>query len=635
MLALPARLVQAKTKYTRQKVNTMSNNHSHDNIYSILGKLEALKPTAQETHDATVKAIYESVEAQGSITKGVSSVESKLMEKYMGFDKTVAAIKKGGSAENPEAVAASIGRKKYGKAKFQKAAAAGKKLGEEYDREADVKNVAQQYMQANGIQSVHDLGAEDIEYIGQECQCNYAGVCEILGCELPDELGPVDSYDEHGDLEEKAPPGEKAERMVKHIKQGYAKDGKLTDKEKAIAYATTWAAHNKGQVEEDEMCEACGETMEGCGCEKTNEAEITRKPGVTTHRKTDFPGYPADDIDDLDDLRGPGTGKRGRPRKHAAKAPTGLGRGRPVKAKAPTYSTSNDPFGRVPSKAPKGTKGTVHSMAESMTNLEKSLRRISEGVNFAELLKEKHQTVDEMLAQLGDDIKLFKETGHCSELLRDCMEIKGYHGKMVADEAAQTVPPAAPSKGIPGNLPIPGKMDRLNQRGPDYYEEDAMADELNELAKLAGLQTAEGNAFTGKLASTPKGGSFELDGKTFKDTSTLDEEPNEGNAFSGAVAKAKADGVQPGEKITVGGKEYPVKEADVTVDEPSEDDLANDPEEKYGTVKQITTQGDDMNRQKRQDPHTANKAANPLTNDTLALEAKLAAEYESIKKVSN
>jgi hypothetical protein len=49
----------------------------------------------------------------------------------MGFKKTVAAIKKGGSAEDPEAVAAAIGRKKYGKAKFQKAAAAGKKLGED------------------------------------------------------------------------------------------------------------------------------------------------------------------------------------------------------------------------------------------------------------------------------------------------------------------------------------------------------------------------------------------------------------------------------------------------------------------------------------------------------------------------
>jgi hypothetical protein len=39
---------------------------------------------------------------------------------------------------------------------------------------------------------------------------------------------------------------------------------------------------------------------------------------------------------------------------------------------------------------------------------------------------------------------------------------------------------------------------------------------------------------------------------------------DEGNAFSGAVVKAKADGVQPGEKITVGGKQYPVKETEMT-----------------------------------------------------------------------
>ena len=35
---------------------------------------------------------------------------------------------------------------------------------------------------------------------------------------------------------------------------------------------------------------------------------------------------------------------------------------------------------------------------------------------------------------------------------------------------------------------------------------------------------------------------------------------NEGNAFSGAVVKAKRDGIQPGETVTVGGKKYPVKE---------------------------------------------------------------------------
>jgi len=56
----------------------------------------------------------------------------------------------------------------------------------------------------------------------------------------------------HEDLElnEVAPPGARAERMVRHIKQGYAKDGKLTPKEKGIAFATAWKAHNAGQLDE-------------------------------------------------------------------------------------------------------------------------------------------------------------------------------------------------------------------------------------------------------------------------------------------------------------------------------------------------------------------------------------------------
>ena len=51
---------------------------------------------------------------------------------------------------------------------------------------------------------------------------------------------------------EKAPPGAKAERMVKHIKKGYADDGKLTKKEKSIAYATAWKHHNKNKDESTE-----------------------------------------------------------------------------------------------------------------------------------------------------------------------------------------------------------------------------------------------------------------------------------------------------------------------------------------------------------------------------------------------
>ena len=49
-------------------------------------------------------------------------------------------------------------------------------------------------------------------------------------------------------INEVAPPTAKHERMVKHIKKSYKKDGKLSDDEKSIAYATAWKTYNKEEV---------------------------------------------------------------------------------------------------------------------------------------------------------------------------------------------------------------------------------------------------------------------------------------------------------------------------------------------------------------------------------------------------
>ena len=59
--------------------------------------------------------------------------DTQVNEKYMGFSKLEREIARRGDVRDPGAVAASIGRKKYGKEKFQKAAAAGRKLGEQDD----------------------------------------------------------------------------------------------------------------------------------------------------------------------------------------------------------------------------------------------------------------------------------------------------------------------------------------------------------------------------------------------------------------------------------------------------------------------------------------------------------------------
>jgi hypothetical protein len=56
--------------------------------------------------------------------------DAQLDEKYMGFSKLEREIAKRSDVRDPGAVAASIGRKKYGTEKFQKAAAAGRKMGE-------------------------------------------------------------------------------------------------------------------------------------------------------------------------------------------------------------------------------------------------------------------------------------------------------------------------------------------------------------------------------------------------------------------------------------------------------------------------------------------------------------------------
>ncbi len=60
-----------------------------------------------------------------------------------------------------------------------------------YNRIRHIKETAQLIMEMNGVLLASDLDAEDIEYIGGECQCCYADVCEILGVELPESLKPV------------------------------------------------------------------------------------------------------------------------------------------------------------------------------------------------------------------------------------------------------------------------------------------------------------------------------------------------------------------------------------------------------------------------------------------------------------
>ncbi len=74
-------------------------------------------------------------------------------------------------------------------------------------------------------------------------------------------------------------------------------------------------------------------------------------------------------------------------------------------------------------------------------------------------------------------------------------------------------------------------------------------------------KTDEGNDFTEKLKDTPKGGTFEIGGKTYTDTSNLEEDDMEEGAGAMHLAKEKAE-KEGKSSFTLGDKTFPVKEGD-------------------------------------------------------------------------
>jgi hypothetical protein len=107
-----------------------------------------------------------------------------------------------------------------------------------------------------------DMGGE-IEEWYQNKLSKVQSEVESLHSYIEGEKRRTGMVEETEQIDEKAPPGAKYERMVKHIKKGYAKDG-LTPQEKSIAYATAWKAYGKKEeVETEETAEQIDEKYMG------------------------------------------------------------------------------------------------------------------------------------------------------------------------------------------------------------------------------------------------------------------------------------------------------------------------------------------------------------------------------------
>ena len=659
---------------------------SDKQMYDILGKFNNLEPKLTQVTDQDInQSVQETVDP-----KSLKGQIQQLEEKYMGFKKTVAAVKKGGSAKDPEAVAAAIGRKKYGKEKFQKAAAAGKKLGE---------------------------------------------------AAKPDFL----DVDKDGDKKE---PMKKAAKDAKQVTEGKMKDLAMDLKELSEAefkkkYGKTKAEMRKSLSEAREMKDKDEfDNRAKVGdyyYTKAGNKVIKTKSGIKHERV-----YKKDKDEDKDDLneyfhydtsKGKDRGPRGRGHDELERR-AGLGKSPLVKHGKEYKAMKQDPEGatakahaiagpkgklpestvteKAKSKAQQKFMGMVHAAQKGEKAASPEVAKVAKGMSkkaAKDYASTKHKGLPQHVKesrQMNESHDIRKHPiyttqeawDHYAKELAE-QEMSAMEADMAMEEplmdADQELDEIARLAGL---APLPKEinidMSKLPPKGngpvkpvvnPNAPAEEVPAvlegDTCNmtaegEMCPEHGLAEcgmyAEGNEFSGKLAAARASGekAFEVGGKEYpvhEGESTMDE----GNEFT----KARLDAIKAGkDSFTVGGKTHHVtgdtsdekqqveESVSVNINATDEDVVAlmqklaglptvavtaapsgdcgcdgaleeerdiewdNTPNEQVAPLSAATPNGTDLHKSKVQDPQTANKAANPLAET----EEKLWKSYERMLK---
>lgn len=204
----------------------------------------------------------------------------------------------------------------------------------EYDREGDMAR-EQLHTVMDAAKELHSILDAD-DNLPEWVQSKITKALDYLDT-ARDYVKASDAED--GEVTEVAPPGAKAERMVKHIKKGYAKDGRLTPKEKSIAYATAWKAHKAGRVEE-ESDETRDERAEKAGRRVAKDIEYDER--------------------DHDDIHGKRRGSEDDKAERAGKKVTkDIEYDEKKKKEEVDETTTSGSVATAPAEAPKGKKGMI------------------------------------------------------------------------------------------------------------------------------------------------------------------------------------------------------------------------------------------------------------------------------------
>ena len=213
---------------------------------------------------------------------------------------------------------------------------------------------------------------------------------------------------------------------------------------------------------------------------------------------------------------------------------------------------------------------------------------------------------------------------------------KNFHSAVVRTKSVQQVADEGNAfTGKLANTPKGGEFELDGKKFTDTSStlEEAMCNECGMYESMC--KCNEGNLFTKHLKDTPKGGEFEIDGKKYKDTSSLDE---------GTCAKCDCDPCECGPGTTLEdiaklagiaqeGRDY----GDTKIATPPKYD--NTPDEEVMSVDVLTKGGDGevAGKEKRMhsDKPTFKNADNPLAeaefNPVEAMGRRLMRAYEAIK----
>jgi len=362
-----------------------------------------------------------------------------------------------------------------------------------------------------------------------------------------------------------------------------------------------------------------------------------RKAGYGTYGTE----YQGDNDDEEENQRQADAGKRGRgrPRTRPIKVSKGTGkRGRPVGTGKNQQTTGKkyEPAA-LHTALGGGTAPKKHANSRTVKPLGKNEgfeRLFQKKLNESCLMDDSGNTFNHILNTYKRDVSDFKKTCNVQDL-------SDHLYNALYDYYEDDMPYAVKSASSRRDAPDPYEwiterfcqdlgLDKTatTEEGIAVAGPMPLADadnELNELAKLAGLKVAdEGNAFTGKLAKTRNGDMFDLDGIKYTDTSTLDE---------GHCDSCNCNPCECSNDM------YPTLEAkgdygDTTINEVP--DYINAPDEEVMSTDAIVHQGNDLNREKKQFASKPKLGDNPMAETTeidpiATLGRALMQEYETLK----